>query len=387
MPDTSGAIRPVRTVLEQLIRERRQTLEEFVAYAETFARQHNEPGTLGVRHLQRLMAGRRSDGRPLGPVKPVTARLLERIFGAGIEELLSPPSNPQNEDDSGRELRERLRNSERVDAAVIGLLYEQLNAVRRLDRQLGATIAHDEVRMKIEQVKRLVSYSLSPDARTSLAALLAELSMLAGWQALDLRKAMDSWQHYELAKAAANESDSEAFEIHTAAQQAFVLIDLDRPSEAVNLVASARARAAKSSPPLLRSWLAAAHGEALAASLDYSGSLQAFDDAAKILPTDIISTEGPYVALDPVHLDRWRGHAIARLGTADAVAVLSNALDRLDPSFTRAETALRVDLAIALNHAGEGDEARRQANQATRLAEIINSARQRRRVQTLTIAV
>jgi hypothetical protein len=155
----------------------------------------------------------------------------------------------------------------------------------------------------------------------------------------------------------------------------------------VELVADARARAAKSSPPLLRSWLAAAHGEALAANLDYSGSLHAFDDAAKLLPADTITTEGPYVALNPVHLDRWRGHALARLGTADAVGVLSNALDRLDPSFTRAETALRVDLAIALNNAGEREEARRQANQATRLAEIINSARQQRRVQTLTTAV
>jgi 8-oxo-dGTP pyrophosphatase MutT (NUDIX family) len=80
-----------RTVLEQKIRERRQTFEEFVAYAETYAREHNEPGTLGVRHLQRLVAGRRSDGRPLGPVRPETARLLEHIFRLSIDELLSAP--------------------------------------------------------------------------------------------------------------------------------------------------------------------------------------------------------------------------------------------------------------------------------------------------------
>jgi 8-oxo-dGTP pyrophosphatase MutT (NUDIX family) len=79
-----------RTVLEQKIRERRQTFEEFVAYAEEYAREHNEPGTLGVRHLQRLVAGRRSDGRPLGPVRPETARLLEHIFHMDIDELLAP---------------------------------------------------------------------------------------------------------------------------------------------------------------------------------------------------------------------------------------------------------------------------------------------------------
>jgi hypothetical protein len=38
-------MRPFRTVLEQKIRERRMTFEEFVAYAETFAREHREPGT------------------------------------------------------------------------------------------------------------------------------------------------------------------------------------------------------------------------------------------------------------------------------------------------------------------------------------------------------
>jgi 8-oxo-dGTP diphosphatase len=86
-------MRSFRTVLEQKIWERRQTMEAFAEYAETYAREHGEPGTLGVRHLQRLVAGQRSDGRPLGPVRPETARLLERIFRLSIEELLSAPSS------------------------------------------------------------------------------------------------------------------------------------------------------------------------------------------------------------------------------------------------------------------------------------------------------
>jgi hypothetical protein len=66
-----------RTLLELLIRQRRESFEEFAAFAERFARQHHEAGTLSVRHLQRLAAGRRSDGSPLGRVRPATARLLE----------------------------------------------------------------------------------------------------------------------------------------------------------------------------------------------------------------------------------------------------------------------------------------------------------------------
>ncbi|GAB2669191.1 hypothetical protein GCM10027271_31300 [Saccharopolyspora gloriosae] len=84
-----------RTVLEQRIRERRLTLDEFAEYAEAYAREHGEVGTLGVRHLQRLVAGRGARGKPLGRVRPATARLLERIFGDSVETLLSEP-DPQS---------------------------------------------------------------------------------------------------------------------------------------------------------------------------------------------------------------------------------------------------------------------------------------------------
>ncbi|GAA3629344.1 hypothetical protein GCM10022267_14920 [Lentzea roselyniae] len=89
-------MRTFRTVLEQKIRDRRETLQEFVDFAEVFAREHNEPGTIGKRHLQRLIAGRKPSGEPLGPtVQPATARLLERIFDVGIDDLLSPPKRPE----------------------------------------------------------------------------------------------------------------------------------------------------------------------------------------------------------------------------------------------------------------------------------------------------
>jgi hypothetical protein len=84
-------MRVFRTLLEQKIWERRQTFEEFAEFAEVFAREHGEPGSVSARHVQRLAGGRGPGGRPLGPVRPATARLLERIFGVGVDELLSPP--------------------------------------------------------------------------------------------------------------------------------------------------------------------------------------------------------------------------------------------------------------------------------------------------------
>jgi hypothetical protein len=182
MPSTSGPNRPARTLLEQLIHERNQTLEEFAAYAETYAEEHGEPGTLSAGHLQRLVAGRRYDGRPLGRVRPSTARLLEHIFDTSISQLLSEPHTEQK-GASVAELRERIHASARVDRTVISLLYKQLDAIRRLDRQLGSVVACDEVLTKIAQVAELLNHSLSPVTRHHLAALLAELHMLAGWQA------------------------------------------------------------------------------------------------------------------------------------------------------------------------------------------------------------
>ncbi|MCI2421841.1 hypothetical protein MOQ72_30840 [Saccharopolyspora sp. K220] len=367
-------------MLEEKIRERRQTLEEFAEYAEQFAREHNEPGTLGVRHLQRLASGRGPKGQPLGPVRPATARLLERILGLSIDELLAP-SSAEPPDDSAAELRQMIHASRRVDGAVLGLLREQLTAIRRLDRQLGAVIAYDEVCAKTNQVGRLLTHSLPGKPREQLAALLSELHTLAGWQALDLGKTIESWQHYEQAKQAARESSTGAFEVHTAAEQAFVLLDIGETKAAVELLATARRRAESTCSRLLKSWLAAAHGEALAAHNRRDDSLRAFDTAVELLPAESSDPEGPYVVLDSIHLARWRGHALARFADPEAVDVLSTALEGLDASFTRAETALRVDLANAFAAIGEREAVKIQIDRAERLASTIGSVRQKQRIR------
>ncbi|MEU5847275.1 hypothetical protein [Saccharopolyspora shandongensis] len=371
-------------MLEQKIRERRQTLEEFAEYAERFAREHNEAGTLGVRHLQRLASGRGPKGQPLGLVRPATARLLEHILGLSIEELLAPPSAANERSDDSAELRQLLHASRRIDGAVLGLLREQLTSIRRLDRQLGAVVAYDEVCVKAGQVGSLLTHSLPGERHEQLAALLSELHTLAGWQALDLGKSTESWQHYEQAKRAARESSAGSFEVHTAAEQAFVLLDIGETRAAVELLAVTRQKAEATCSRLLKAWLAAAHGEALAAHNLRDDSLRAFDTAAELLPAESTDPEGPYVVLDSVHLARWRGHALARFADPEAVKVLSAALDGLDASFTRAETALRVDLATAFAAVGEREAVKAQIDRAEQLASTIGSARQQQRIRTLT---
>jgi len=372
------ADRPSRTLLEQRIRQRCMTHEEFVQYAEAFARDHREPGTLSLRHLQRLVSG-----QPLGALRPATARLFERIFDEPIATLLAPPKTiTNNRENPADELRQLLDTARRVDGSTIELLHQQLDGIRRLDRKLGAIVVRDELNAKIRQVQRLTTYSLAPGTREPLAALLSEMHTLAGWQALDLGDIPGAWQYYEHSRAAAAQSKSIPHETHAAAEQAFVLIDADATHNAVDLLDHARRRADTASPRILRAWLAAAHGEALAAHGDQSASLHAFDHAAHLLPDDP-SDDRPYVALDPVHLARWRGHALARSGHPDAITVLTDALNRLDPSFVRAATALRVDLATALAATGDQDEARTHADQARALAGGLGSQRQHRRLKAL----
>lgn len=368
-----------RTVLERKIWERNETLAEFVDYAERFARKAGEPGTLSERNLKRLVAGQKTDGSPIGRPRPATARLLERIFGISVGELLSPADNARV--DTEHELRQRLAASRHVDGPILSVFQHQLNAIRRLDRELGAIIAHDEVVTKIRQLGRLQSHSLAPQNCRRLSGILAELLTLAGWQALDLGNMTEAWQHYERAKAAANESGLAELGAHAAAEQAIVLLDLGETTAAVQLLDEAR-RTARKASPALRSWLAAACGEALAKDNQRAASLRSFDRASELLPEGTHSTERPYVALNAVHLARWRGHALAHSGAPEAVDVLRSALSHLDRTFIRAEAGLRVDLATAFANEGEHREAAAHAERALSLIDTVGSVRQRRRLHT-----
>jgi tetratricopeptide (TPR) repeat protein len=375
--------RPARTLLEHLIRiERGETYEQFVTYAEEFARRNRLRGTLSLRHLLRLASGRKQDGSPVGKPRPATVDLLERIFGVPIGELLTPPKN-ESADRETVDLRQRLNASRHIDLAVINLLREQLDALRRLDRQMGAIVAYGEVQEKVGQVRRLHAHSLTPTVRVALAGVLSELGALAGWEALDQYEIGRSWEHHELAKQAAREADAPGLLAHAVAQQAFVLSEIGEVHPATSQLEEARNLVKRSAPRLLRAWLAAAHGEGLAAAGRRDEALRAFDAAGALLPADPFEPTLPFLFLETVHLDRWRGHALAKLGDAEAVGVLTSALERLDPTFSRAETALRVDLALALVAIGERVGARTHVDRAARSATEIGSMRQMKRLSGL----
>lgn len=79
-----------RTVLAQCIRDRRLTFEEFAEQLEIFARENNEAGMLGLRHVQRLAAGQLAPNQ----LRAATVRLLEKFWNTSIDELLASPVVP-----------------------------------------------------------------------------------------------------------------------------------------------------------------------------------------------------------------------------------------------------------------------------------------------------
>jgi hypothetical protein len=144
----------------------------------------------------------------------------------------------------------------------------------------------------------------------------------------------------------------------------------------------AREQLRGSAPTTVRAWLWAAEAEALAAAGDDAACREALDRAAALVEAG----DGeplPYLFLDAVHLARWRGHCLARLGDSRAIDDLRDALDRLDPSFARARAALHVDLAVAYTASGEHEAAAAEVGAAAALAEATASRRQRTRLLRL----
>ncbi|MGH3437302.1 MAG: tetratricopeptide repeat protein [Sciscionella sp.] len=309
-------------------------------------------------------------------------RLFREIYGRTNAELGFPDET--DEDPEAAELRSRLAVARTIDSQTVNLFLQQTDHARKVDRRFGGITQLDQLRAQINQVHQLLTHSIG-GLRAQLAGALMEASTLAGWQALDRAALGQAWTHYERAKTAARESTSPTSLTHALGEQAFLLIDLDETTAAVDQLAHARNLATRTTSALLRAWLAAAHGEALAAAGHSDDARRAFDTADTLLPANPADPELPFLFLGGTHLDRWRGHALARLGAPDAIDQLTHALAGLPPDFVRARTGLLVDLAYAHAATNDRDTALAHARQARRLAGQIKSDRQLRRLNRLVL--
>ena len=271
-----------------------------------------------------------------------------------------------------------------LDQGLIDLFKKQTQNLRLIDRKLGAHYLLAQSQAHVQQMDELLRHSIPGTLRRSLSLALAEAASLTGWQALDAGRVATSWRYYELAKAAARESEDPVVLAHVSAEQVYVLLDSGRESEALTALQAAHPDGHGSLPPLLRSWLCAVEGEVHAYLRQESESRKAVEWAFTLLPDQPDDPALPFLMLNHTHLLRWRGHCLARLGTSEAIEDLTRALQEVTPmGLGRAEAGLRTDLALAYSTHGDLTQARIQARRAEELSERSGSVRQRARLARL----
>lgn len=301
------------------------------------------------------------------------ARLLRRAFGVAAQSA--------REDDDAAFISMLDRGAYAADHELVAALEGHTDSLRVLDRRLGGDRVQQQAETHFQMIEDMVRAAPFGAARANLAAAGAEAAALAGWQALDQGRAGQAWKLHDRARRMALESGDAAVIAHVTAQQAYALIDAGRPAQAVERMAHARRTAGPRVPGVLAAWLCAAEAEARAATGDVAGTSRLLEQAERELTAD----ELPYVVLDAVHLARWRGNCLARLGDGQAVADLESALQGLAPDFNRARAGLLVDLATAYTVRGAADEAAHYAQQAAAVASQFGSQRQLARLKRLSV--
>jgi transcriptional regulator with XRE-family HTH domain len=314
---------------------------------------------------------------------PDHARLLLGLSPRQIPARTPPRGAPASSGQDADLLRQ-IAAAGRIDGTVVRVLQGETDNIRLLDRRLGAPAVVGKLETHIGHIETSLRYSLRPGNRQQLARALADASALAGWQAIDMSRLTRAWAHFERAIAAAREAGDPCLLAFAAGEQAYVLLDLHRPAEALAMVRAAYAETSAAIPHQVRSWLRAAEAEMAAAAGEESACRHALDNAAQEISHGAASEDLPYLALNETHLARWRGNCLIAFGDPETADDLAAALAAMDDSFTRAEAGLRCDLAAALHVRGEQDEARRHLRKARELAQLTGSARQRRRIRDLS---
>ena len=335
----------------------------------------------GVRNIRDAKVFERiADGLDM----PDHARILLGLSPRQITARTRPRSITPARPGQDTELLRQITAARSIDGTVVRVLQGETDNIRLLDRRLGAPAVAGSLEAHISHIETGLRYSLRPGNREQLAVVLADASALAGWQAIDMGRLSRAWEHFERAIAAAREAGDACLLAFAAGEQAYVLLDLHRPAEALAMVRAAYEETQAAIPHEVRGWLRAAEAEMAAAAGEESTCRTALDSAAREIGHGPAREDLPYLALNETHLARWRGNCLVLFGDPQTADDLTAALAAMDGSFTRAEASLRCDLAAALHVRGEQDEAKRHLKRARELAQITGSARQRRRIRELS---
>jgi hypothetical protein len=294
--------------------------------------------------------------------------LAQGPYGAEFRTAAMGALNNTSTEADELDLRSKLSYGTAIGAEVVDVFRSETENLRLLDRRLGAPMVIGKTRAHVEHLQVSIRYTLNGGIRRDLARLLGENLTLAGWQSVDLGQLSRAWDYYEDAKTAARQAEDAALLSHATAEQAYVLTELGATSEALELIQATYSNCHRSVPARLCSWLKAAEAEIAAMSGDERTTRHALDAAAISLAACSKEDQLSYLVLDELHLARWRGNCLAYFGDSATIRELSDVLQVMDQSFTRAAAGVHYDLARGMLAQGELQECRHHLTEARHLA-------------------
>ncbi|MGO4612996.1 hypothetical protein [Nocardia sp. 2TAF39] len=253
-----------------------------------------------------------------------------------------------------------------------------------LDRRLGAPAVRIQTASHVAALETMWRTANGSDRR-SIARAQSDTAALAAWQDLDVGNQASASKHYARARRAASRAGDPIMLAHAIGEHAILLAETGHATVALTQVNFAEAFPGL--PPLLRCWLSATRAQVAAAtpgnaSIARAALACAEADLAHSRPGDEV--ELPFISLDAVHLQRWQGHVLVRLGDPAGSKVCRSAFDELPAEFVRAQSAQLLDLAEGALGIGELDEAENLLSVATPRITRLGSGRLKRRHDLLT---
>lgn len=367
---------PPRTLLEQLVRRSRRTIEETCHSFEQTAREHEEKATLSPRHLSRWMAG------DIGAARPVAQRVAALHWGYAFERLIGPPlgeaelaaSSAASIEEVSHEplasiavlrhveqLRRNLHDAVSTESVSEAGLDEweltvQTHGQATRFRPAGQMLA--ELASDFVELQRLLERRHSASALRRLTRATAQMAGLMFLTLIKLNEPLAARSWARTARVAADEAGDNDTRSWVRAQEAYVHYYAGNLAEAITVARQAQALAGRSycvGVPLA----AALEARALGAQGNQTGATAALDRAEKALfslSSDALQPSA--FGYNEAQLRFHEGNTYTHLhDTASANTVHERALALVPARDFLDRTLIHLDAAACLAHDREVDQA------------------------------
>ncbi|MEU6228153.1 hypothetical protein [Streptomyces sp. NPDC047042] len=259
------------------------------------------------------------------------------------------------------------------------------DSYRQLDNLLGAAAVYQQT---LDHHRQLVAWRRAVPAaeRPRAAMLVADSGALMGWLNTDLEQYAEAGNCYREAAQAAGDAGDASMYAYLISRMSRVLSDCGLHRDALGF-ANAANRAARRAHPVVRSWVAVTRAYVHACLKDEWSCRRDLDAAEQLLDTATADGQPPPACVnffDAVHLRKWTGYSLMRLGTVRWTSAAQAALDQTaaqwSGDFVRGSAEVSTACATARIAQGEIEEAVRWTRRAYDVAARTSSARNLRRV-------